>query len=306
MALLDYLAELGVNCIELMPMSEFQARLNWGYSTSHYMAIEYAGGGRDQFKHFVRACHRAASPSCSTSSTTTTPSTASGRSGSTTPPPENNIYYWYEGRPGRLPRARPAATSTTCSTGWAPRYWEEQVRRLFICSAAALVSEFHFDGFRVDLTTAIHSDAVLHADGRAGRQRAACSARSSCANGRRTLQPDQARRLPHRRGPLRLGGGHRSRTTGGLGFDASWYSDFYHHLIGDAQNDTGRARLLKFAGYGDDRELRMSWFAGVLAGWRRPRSSTTSPTTRPATPTTWRTASGSTRPGPSWSRSTTC
>ena len=52
------------------------------------------------------------------------------------------------------------------SSGWAPRFWEEMVRKMFISSAAALVSEFHFDGFRVDLTTAIHRDAVVHADGR--------------------------------------------------------------------------------------------------------------------------------------------
>ncbi len=58
MRLLDYLVDLGVNCVELMPMSEFQVRLNWGYSTSHYMAVEFSGGGRDQFKHFVRACHQ--------------------------------------------------------------------------------------------------------------------------------------------------------------------------------------------------------------------------------------------------------
>ena len=56
--LIPYLRDLGVNCVQLMPMSEFQDRSGWGYSTSHYFAIEYAGGGRDKFKHFVRECHR--------------------------------------------------------------------------------------------------------------------------------------------------------------------------------------------------------------------------------------------------------
>ena len=36
----------------------------------------------------------------------------------------------------------------------------------------------------------------------------------------------------------------QSSEEGGLGFDAVWYADYYHHLIGDAQNDTSRARLL--------------------------------------------------------------
>ena len=44
---------------------------------------------------------------------------------------------------------------------------------------------------------------------------------------------------------------------GGLGFDAAWYADFYHHLIGDAGTAASYARLLKAAGFGDDRPLAM-------------------------------------------------
>ena len=49
--LLDYLVELGVNAVELLPMSQFSGEENWGYGTSHYYAIEYSGGGRDQYKY---------------------------------------------------------------------------------------------------------------------------------------------------------------------------------------------------------------------------------------------------------------
>ena len=56
--LLDYLVDLGVNAVELLPMSEFSGEENWGYGTSHYFAIEYSGGGRDQYKYFIKACHR--------------------------------------------------------------------------------------------------------------------------------------------------------------------------------------------------------------------------------------------------------
>ena len=56
----------------------------------------------------------------------------------------------------------------------------------------------------------------------------------------------------------------QSTEARGLGFDAVWLSEYYHHLIGDATNDSSRARLLKLAGYGDDRALNMSWFAGLL------------------------------------------
>jgi 1,4-alpha-glucan branching enzyme len=53
------------------------------------------------------------------------------------------------------------------------------------------------------------------------------------------------------------------RENGGVGFDARWYSDFYHHLIGDAQ-ESGRARLIKVAGYGNNERIIMDWFAGAL------------------------------------------
>jgi 1,4-alpha-glucan branching enzyme len=51
---------------------------------------------------------------------------------------------------------------------------------------------------------------------------------------------------------------------GGLGFDAVWYADFYHHLIGDTNKGSEYAKLIKIAGLGDDRPLRMDYFAGAL------------------------------------------
>lgn len=265
MGLLDYLVDLGINAIELMPMSEFQDRLNWGYSTSHYMAVEFSGGGRDQFKHFVRACHRRGISvllDVVYNHYTFNAERAEWAYDSTIP--ENNIYYWYEGRARDYPDATGGYIDNG-SSGWAPRYWEEPVRRLFTSSAAALISEFHFDGFRVDLTTAIHRDAVIHADGRPA-ENARMFGQKFLREWSRTLHlinPDAFLIAEdHSHWPAV----HQSPDEGGLGFDASWYSDFYHHLIGDAQNDAGRARLIKLAGYGDNRELRMSWFAGVLVG----------------------------------------
>ena len=203
MRLLDYLVDLGVNAIELMPMSEFQDRAGWGYSTSHYFAIEYSGGGRDQFKHFMRECHRrglAVILDVVYNHYTFDSERAEWAYDSNTP--ENNIYYWYEGRASDYPQPDGGYIDNG-SSGWAPRFWEEMVRKMFTSSAAALVSEFHFDGFRVDLTTALHRDAVIHADGR--------PVNNACMFGQkflrewtRTLQADQAQHLSDCRGPFRL------------------------------------------------------------------------------------------------------
>jgi 1,4-alpha-glucan branching enzyme len=48
----------------------------------------------------------------------------------------------------------------------------------------------------------------------------------------------------------------------GLGFDATWYGDFHHNLV--EYKDGAQAHLLREAGFGDDRPLAMSVFAGAL------------------------------------------
>jgi 1,4-alpha-glucan branching enzyme len=45
-ALLDHLAELGVNAVELLPIAEFENIANWGYGTAQFMAIDQAAGGQ--------------------------------------------------------------------------------------------------------------------------------------------------------------------------------------------------------------------------------------------------------------------
>ena len=54
---LDYLARLGVNAIELMPVSEFENNDSWGYNVSYHMALDKYYGSPEDFKTFVDACH---------------------------------------------------------------------------------------------------------------------------------------------------------------------------------------------------------------------------------------------------------
>ena len=55
---LDYLQNLGVNAIELMPITEFDGNNNWGYSPNHYFALDKAYGLPDQLKTFIDECHK--------------------------------------------------------------------------------------------------------------------------------------------------------------------------------------------------------------------------------------------------------
>ena len=55
---LDYLQNLGVNAVELMPVTEFDGNNNWGYSPNHYFALDRAYGLPDQLKAFIDECHK--------------------------------------------------------------------------------------------------------------------------------------------------------------------------------------------------------------------------------------------------------
>jgi 1,4-alpha-glucan branching enzyme len=54
---LDYLRDLGVNCIELMPSAEFATDFSWGYNPAHIFAVESAFGGPEALKDLIRAAH---------------------------------------------------------------------------------------------------------------------------------------------------------------------------------------------------------------------------------------------------------
>ncbi len=54
---LDYLSNLGVNAIELMPVNEFEGNISWGYNPSFHMALDKYYGTINQFKTFIDECH---------------------------------------------------------------------------------------------------------------------------------------------------------------------------------------------------------------------------------------------------------
>lgn len=55
---LDYLQNLGVNAVELMPPSEFEGNSSWGYNPNYYFAPDKYYGPKNTFKAFIDACHK--------------------------------------------------------------------------------------------------------------------------------------------------------------------------------------------------------------------------------------------------------
>lgn len=54
---LDYLANLGVNAIELLPVYEFEGNSSWGYNASFHFAPDKYYGPADDLKAFIDSCH---------------------------------------------------------------------------------------------------------------------------------------------------------------------------------------------------------------------------------------------------------
>jgi 1,4-alpha-glucan branching enzyme len=55
---LDYLKDLKVNVLELMPVNEFEGNSSWGYNPSFYFAPDKYYGPADELKKLVDQCHQ--------------------------------------------------------------------------------------------------------------------------------------------------------------------------------------------------------------------------------------------------------
>ena len=260
--LLPQLSDLGVNAVELLPMCEFTGAAGWGYGDSHHFTVESSAGGRDQYKHFVRECHRrgiAVIQDVCYNHFDLNAERAEWQYDSTAP--EQNIYYWYEGKPSDYHFPEGGYVDNG-STGWTPRFWEEVVRHVFVSSAAAFVEEFHVDGLRVDLTQAIHRDNARHADGQQ-LGNANLFGQKMLREWSRTLRMIKPGVMLIAEDHAEWGAVTQSTDVGGLGFGATWFAAFYHNLVGDSDMAGGRARLLKTAGEGGDGGLDLGQFAGA-------------------------------------------
>ncbi|MDP4204523.1 MAG: alpha-amylase family glycosyl hydrolase [Bacteroidota bacterium] len=55
---LDYLKNLGINAIEIMPFNEFEGNSSWGYNPNYYFAVDKAYGTANNLKALIDECHK--------------------------------------------------------------------------------------------------------------------------------------------------------------------------------------------------------------------------------------------------------
>ena len=193
-AQLEELARLGITVIEMMPLAEFPGRWGWGYDGVNMFAPTRLYGTPDDLRAFVDRAHALGLAIIL------------------------DVVYNHFGPDGNyLAEFSPDFFTRAYENEWGDAINFEgprQVREYFTDNAAYWISEFHFDGLRLDATQDIHDRSEEHILAAVTRSaRAAAGARQIYIIAENERQQTRfARPLEH----------------GGLGIDALWNDDFHH------------------------------------------------------------------------------
>jgi maltooligosyltrehalose trehalohydrolase len=196
---LDYLAQLGVTHIELMPVAEFSGARGWGYDGVALYAPHQPYGGPEGLKCLVDACHRRGLAVLL------------------------DVVYNHLGPAGNyLDRFAPYFTSRY-ATPWGEAVnldgpHSDQVRRFFIDNALMWMRDYHIDGLRIDAIHAFADTSAIHF-------------LEQLAEETRCLQAHQGRHyVLIAESDLNDPRVIRPPEIGGYGIDAQWNEDFHHAL----------------------------------------------------------------------------
>lgn len=140
---LDYLAELGVDFVELLPVNGFNGTHNWGYDGVLWYAVHEGYGGPAAYQRFVDAAHAAGLGII------------------------QDVVYNHLGPSGNyLPRFGPYLKSGEGNT-WGDSVnldgpGSDVVRRYILDNAAMWLRDYHVDGLRLDAVHAFKDERAVH------------------------------------------------------------------------------------------------------------------------------------------------
>src|SRR5438876_380786 len=141
---LDYLADLGITAVELMPIADFPGARNWGYDGVLPFAPDNCYGHPDDLRRLIQAAHRKGLMVFL------------------------DVVYNHFGPEGNY--LRTYAPEFFTARHWTP--WGDAinfdgpgsraVRDFFIHNALYWLEEYHFDGLRYDAVHAAHDTSATH------------------------------------------------------------------------------------------------------------------------------------------------
>lgn len=137
---LDYLKNLGITVIELMPVTSMATSYGWGYAPNHIFSVENAYGGRHGLLEFVKACHtRGMSVVLDVVYNHFFSETDLWQFDGWSENDRGGIYFYNDER-GDTP------------WGGRPDYGRPEVRQFLLDNVTMWLTEFRIDGLRVDST----------------------------------------------------------------------------------------------------------------------------------------------------------
>ncbi|MGO4143986.1 malto-oligosyltrehalose trehalohydrolase [Paenarthrobacter sp. YAF11_1] len=142
-AKLDYLVDLGVEFIELLPVNGFNGVHNWGYDGVLWYAVHEPYGGPAAYQRFVDAAHAAGLGVI------------------------QDVVYNHLGPSGNyLPKFGPYLKSGEGNT-WGDSVnldgpGSDDVRRYILENAAMWLRDYHVDGLRLDAVHALRDERAVH------------------------------------------------------------------------------------------------------------------------------------------------
>jgi len=138
---LDYLVSLGVNYIELMPVTSMAQSHGWGYAPNYIFSVEHAYGGRRGLLDFVKACHeKGIGVILDVVYNHFFSETDLWQYDGWSENELGGIYFYNDEQRGMTP------------WGGRPDYGRAEVRQFILDNVAMWLTEFKIDGLRVDST----------------------------------------------------------------------------------------------------------------------------------------------------------
>jgi 1,4-alpha-glucan branching enzyme len=140
---LDYVREMGFNCVQPLPVHEFAMERSWGYNPASLFAPESSYGSPLNLKHFVNAAHRRGLAVIF--------DVVYNHAG-----PGDNVLWEYDGYKNDGGIYFEGGRMTQWGLG--PAWWKREVRDFFYQNARMSFEEYRADGLRFDVTTQIDGE----------------------------------------------------------------------------------------------------------------------------------------------------
>lgn len=196
---LPYLKKLGINAIELMPVSQFPGDRNWGYDGVFPFAVQHSYGGPIGLKKLVNEAHRIGIAVIL------------------------DVVYNHQGPEGNCLASYGPYFTKKYHTGWGDAInfddaWCDGVRHFYLQNALMWLEEFHIDGLRLDAVHAIWDFSAVHFIEELSKKVKAVEAKTG---NKKVLIGELDLNNPRYINPF---------STGGYALDGQWIDEFHHAL----------------------------------------------------------------------------